>query len=213
MAGRIGMSADYYALLGVRPDAGGEVMRAAFRQLAKRLHPDVSRLPSAAERFRRVVAAYETLSDPVRRAAYDAGYRPVTAPGPVGSYGPSGEFLAPEVSQTPPAGSVTRPAKPETARRPAGGGRTSVPAGRRAATPRGPVTPVAPIGAVGSISAGERARRAAEAIRAAPVRTRCVECGALVGGDGDRCVACLRKYGTFQDHLRNAAARSSSRRR
>lgn len=202
---------DYYALLGLTPAAGGEEIRAAFRQLAKRLHPDVSPLPSAAERFRRVVTAYETLSDPARRAAYDAGYRPVTSPAPVGAYGPSGEFLAPE---TPPAGStVPRPAKPKPVRRPAGGGRTSVPAGRRAATPRGRVTPVAPIGAVGSISAGERARRAAEAIRAAQVRTRCVECGTLVGGDGDRCAACLRKYGTFQEHLRNAAARSSSRRR
>ncbi|HET7767939.1 MAG TPA: hypothetical protein VFN74_04125 [Chloroflexota bacterium] len=62
--------------------------------------------------------------------------------------------------------------------------------------------------AVSTLSAGERARRAAEAIRAAAVRARCVECGALVSGDVDRCPSCLRKYGTFQEHLARAAART-----
>ncbi|HET7771807.1 MAG TPA: J domain-containing protein, partial [Chloroflexota bacterium] len=60
---------DYYALLGLTPAASDREVRAAFRLLAKRLHPDVSRLPSAADRFRRIMAAYETLSDPARRAA------------------------------------------------------------------------------------------------------------------------------------------------
>ena len=197
---------DYYALLGIGPGASDGEIRAAFRQLAKRLHPDVSRLPSAAERFRRIVVAHETLSDPVRRAAYDATYRPATSPRPAGAYGPSGEYLAPD---TPLERDVARGrANPAPVQRPARGGRTASPAGRKSAQQRGPVTPVAPIGAVGAVSSGERARRAAAAARAAALRMRCVECGGVVTGESDRCAACLRKYGTFQEHLARAAARA-----
>ena len=202
---------DYYALLGLGPTASAREIRAAFRQLAKRLHPDVSALPGAAERFRRIVAAYETLSDPVRRAAYDSGYRPAPAAprtsGPGVTYGPTGTPVAP--AERPSPGDNGGPSTPPRGPRPARGAPVA-PGARRAVRPRGPatpVTPVAPVGAVGPLSAGERARRAAEAIRAGAVRGRCVECGALVAGDSDRCPACLRKYGTFQEHLARAAAR------
>ena len=208
---------DYYALLGVGPAASAREIRAAFRQLAKLLHPDVSRLPSAAERFRRVMVAYETLSDPARRAAYDAGYRPAgpqRAGSAPGSYGPAGEYVAygaPPSHEPNPQPAVPT-VRPRTGRGAGpGSGGAAAPASKRPARSRGPVTPVtpvAPVGAVGTISAGERARRAAEAIRATAVRGRCVECGTLVSGDSDRCTDCLGKYGTFQEHLARAAARA-----
>jgi curved DNA-binding protein CbpA len=185
---------DYYALLGLTPAASAREIRAAFRQLAKRLHPDVSRLPSGAERFRRVVEAYETLSDPVRRAAYDARYRP-PAPAYTPAYAPAPKPVPPPERD---AGASPVP-------------RRTTSSVKRPVRPRGPLTPVtrvAPVGAVGTLSAGERASMAAEAIRAAGVRTRCVECGTLVSGDSDRCAVCLRKYGTFQEHLARAAARA-----
>ncbi len=65
---------DHYAALGVARTADAVVIAAAYRALAKKFHPDMSSLPKhiAAERFRRIAEAYEVLSDPQRRAAYDA---------------------------------------------------------------------------------------------------------------------------------------------
>ena len=61
---------NYYLLLGVRQDADAETIRSAFRVLARRYHPDAGD-GSSAERFREVLAAYETLNDPTRRWHYD----------------------------------------------------------------------------------------------------------------------------------------------
>jgi curved DNA-binding protein CbpA len=63
---------DHYAALGLEPGAGAEEVRAAYRRLAKTHHPDVSAEPDARERFDAVREAYEALSDPGRKAAYDA---------------------------------------------------------------------------------------------------------------------------------------------
>jgi molecular chaperone DnaJ len=63
---------DLYDLLGVRPDADVDDIKRAYRRLARRLHPDINPGDAvAAVRFRAVVEAYETLSDPVRRLEYD----------------------------------------------------------------------------------------------------------------------------------------------
>src|SRR6186997_3111795 len=63
---------DLYAVLGVAHDATDEEIRAAYRRLARELHPDVNGDPGAERRFKEVTAAYETLSDPGRRQQYDA---------------------------------------------------------------------------------------------------------------------------------------------
>ena len=67
-----GSGGDLYAVLGVSPDASPNDVRKAFRALAKELHPDVvGDDPVRTARFKEVAAAYETLSDPDRRAQYD----------------------------------------------------------------------------------------------------------------------------------------------
>ena len=62
---------DYYELLGVARDADEQTIKKAFRGLARRLHPDVSKEPDAEQRFREVTEAYEVLSDSETRALYD----------------------------------------------------------------------------------------------------------------------------------------------
>jgi curved DNA-binding protein len=62
---------DHYQVLGVDRSAGHEEIQRAYRKLARRLHPDVSRDPGAEERFKRVNEAYDVLSDPAKRARYD----------------------------------------------------------------------------------------------------------------------------------------------
>lgn len=64
--------ADLYDLLQVSPRATQAVLKAAYRVLARAYHPDVNASPHAAERMRRLNAAYEILSDPDLRARYDA---------------------------------------------------------------------------------------------------------------------------------------------
>jgi hypothetical protein len=62
---------DYYTLLGVPRDATLADIRRAYRRLAKQYHPDVNNNPDAAERFREITEAYDTLTDPDRRRRYD----------------------------------------------------------------------------------------------------------------------------------------------
>jgi curved DNA-binding protein CbpA len=64
-------SPDYYAILQVHPQADREVIGAAYRKLAAKYHPDVSASPDTAEKMKLLNEAYEVLSDPARRAAYD----------------------------------------------------------------------------------------------------------------------------------------------
>lgn len=65
---------DYYAALGVSRDASASEIKRAFRRIARESHPDANPGDAEAEdRFRRAAEAYEVLSDPGRRAAYDRG--------------------------------------------------------------------------------------------------------------------------------------------
>lgn len=62
---------DYYRVLGVSRAANAEELKKAFRKLARKFHPDLSREPDAEARMKEVNEAFATLSDPERRAAYD----------------------------------------------------------------------------------------------------------------------------------------------
>lgn len=62
---------DYYRILGVPRDARAEEIKKAFRKLARKYHPDVSKEPDAEPRMKEVNEAYAVLSDPEKRAAYD----------------------------------------------------------------------------------------------------------------------------------------------
>ncbi|MCX7902099.1 MAG: DnaJ domain-containing protein, partial [Burkholderiaceae bacterium] len=62
---------DYYEVLGVSRDASAEEIKRAWRKLARKYHPDVSKEPDAERRMKEVNEAFEVLGDPEKRAAYD----------------------------------------------------------------------------------------------------------------------------------------------
>jgi curved DNA-binding protein CbpA len=66
---------DYYRVLRVSCTADDAAIKAAFRRRVRRCHPDVARDKRAVQRFLRAREAYEILSDPERRRAYDEVYR------------------------------------------------------------------------------------------------------------------------------------------
>jgi curved DNA-binding protein len=70
---------DYYLVLGVTRGAGADDVKRAYRKLARKYHPDVSKERNAESKFKDVQEAYEVLRDPEKRAAYDQlgrDYRP-----------------------------------------------------------------------------------------------------------------------------------------
>jgi curved DNA-binding protein len=76
---------DYYASLGLERGASEEDIKKAYRRLARKYHPDVSKETGAEEKFKEIAEAYQTLKDPEKRAAYDQ----------LGSHAPGQEFQPP----------------------------------------------------------------------------------------------------------------------
>jgi curved DNA-binding protein len=76
---------DYYKILGVERGASEEDIKKAYRKLARKYHPDVSKEGNAKEKFQEVSEAYETLRDKEKRAAYDS----------LGSFRPGQDFRPP----------------------------------------------------------------------------------------------------------------------
>ncbi|XP_014239937.1 dnaJ protein homolog 1 [Cimex lectularius] len=65
------MGKDYYSILGIPRNANISQIKKAYRQLALQYHPDKSKAPNAAERFKEIAEAYEVLSDEKKRQIYD----------------------------------------------------------------------------------------------------------------------------------------------
>jgi len=77
---------DYYDVLGVSRNASLEEIKKAYRKLALEWHPDRNKSPQAEERFKEINEAYEVLSDPEKRAAYDQFGHAAFTPGGMGGF-------------------------------------------------------------------------------------------------------------------------------
>lgn len=62
---------NYYAVLGVAPNATDDEIKKVYRSLAMRFHPDRNQAPGADVRFKSIAKAYEVLSDPAKREEYN----------------------------------------------------------------------------------------------------------------------------------------------
>ncbi|EHL32654.1 DnaJ C-terminal domain-containing protein [Legionella drancourtii] len=65
------MDKDYYKIMGLSQDASEKDIKLAYRRLARKYHPDISKETNAEEQFKEMGEAYEVLKDPVKRAEYD----------------------------------------------------------------------------------------------------------------------------------------------
>ena len=78
---------DYYEVLGVPKTADEATIKKAYREIAKKNHPDINPSPEAAERFKEASEAYEVLSDAEKRQKYDQFGHAAFENGGAGGYG------------------------------------------------------------------------------------------------------------------------------
>src|SRR5262247_3370656 len=83
---------DYYEVLGINKGASNDEIKKAYRQLARKFHPDVSQEAEAETKFKEINEAYEILSDEQKRTMYDRfGHAGVgNSPGGFGGFGTGG---------------------------------------------------------------------------------------------------------------------------
>jgi len=114
---------DPYAILQVSQEASQDVLQAAYRALARRFHPDHSDDPSASARMAELNAAWETLGDPDKRAAYDKTHLSgVILDSPSRTSASTRASTRASTPAAPPASAAPSATATSRAPRPAGGG-------------------------------------------------------------------------------------------